>query len=547
MLKLQRYILAVFAILAFSNANAVEVKDYTKTFASNSLGVYSFDLLSVGAAVIYNPQLEESRIDADMKVYCLDSNCDDSARQVSSRTYVANVGEVYVDDTILFFEPYDKDFTGTFTIDYEVLMFQASTGPTAKLTISVGGVNTNTDKTNLKSIVETVVDICADTDKLTSAQVSVCSALASDDTDDVIDALSTISPEEVVAEFTSTVNMTKDQTSNLFNRLSALRGGAKGVSLAGLNYHRDGETLSGRWLHEMVDQVSGNASADENFSPLGFFINGSITSGDKDTTEREQGYDLDADSITMGVDYRFNESLVAGFAYGMSESEIKFAESDNTMDNEIDNYLIYGSWYKDAFYLDSMLGYAKGDIDTRRDFEVGSIEEVITGSTESSQMFFSISGNYDFYQGAWTFGPYANFDYIDGEIDGYEEKGNTGFEVTFEDQDIESQVITLGGRVQYALSQSWGVLVPHARAEWKNELEDDRDVIVGRFALDTSDDAAFAIQADELDDNWFQVGVGLSATFQYGLSAYIDYESVISYDDTDIETWSFGGRWETKF
>lgn len=116
----------------------------------------------------------------------------------------------------------------------------------------------------------------------------------------------------------------------------------------------------------------------------------------------------------------------------------------------------------------------------------------------------------------------------------------------FADQDIKSQVLTFGGRVQYAWSQPWGIVVPHARAEWKTELEKDRDAIIGRFVLDQSA-AEFAIEADDLDSDWLQLAVGISATFQRGLSAYIDYEEAISYDDVSVSTLSFGGRWEAKF
>ena len=442
------------------------------------------------------------------------------------------------------FQPTDPSLATDVSFTYGVFVPESSGTQDASNTFTISVQGASIARANMIRVESVVSSYC---ENPTNERVAAaCTAYDSLSPQEKIDALRTISPEEVVAEFTSTLNMTKDQTGNLSNRLNALRGGATGFSLAGLNYINGDDVFYGQWLHEMADQIGGNAGSEENFSRLGLFINGSITDGEKDTTSLEEGYDLEGDSITLGADYRISDTLVAGVAYGISDTEIEFT-SNNEMTNDIDNLLFYGSWYKDQFYLDGVVGYASGDIETKRRIIVGNVvDEIATGETESSQMFFSITGNFDFVEGAFTYGPYASLDYIDGEIDGYEEVGSSGFEVGFDDQDIKSQVLTFGGRVQYAWSQPWGIVVPHARAEWKTELEDDRDAIVGRFVLDQSANE-FSIEADDLDADWFQLALGVSATFQRGFSAYIDYEQALSYDDTEIETFSFGGRWEAKF
>ncbi|MCG8672691.1 MAG: autotransporter outer membrane beta-barrel domain-containing protein [Pseudomonadales bacterium] len=545
MLTLRQWLTATVVMLScISGAQALVVNDYTATtFTTSSNNIRVLNILEISAAVEYDTSNGESADQAEVYVSCIsaDENCSPGEVDIS----INDVGTVSVDNNQqIVFTPIDPSFEGTFSFRYEVAIPNSEASEIGTLTLVIRGSSIN--GSNIETVENAITDFC-NNNQLSSSVQAACQEFNELTGEERINALSTISPEEVVAEFTTTVNMTKDQTGNLSNRLNALRGGATGVSIAGLNYFQGDQVLYGSWLHEMANQIGGNASADESFSPLGIFINGSITSGDKDNTDLEQGYDLDADSITIGVDYRFNDNLVAGIAYGISSSEIEFSDSDNKMDNEIDNLLFYGSWYKEAFYIDAMIGYASGDIETDRDIVLGSNTYTAEGETESSQLFFSVTGNYDFYKDAWTYGPYASLDYIDGEIEGYEEIGNSGFEVGFNDQDIESQVLTFGGRVQYAWSQPWGIIIPHGRVEWKNELSDDRDAIIGRFVLDTSDDAEFSIEADDLDSSWFQVAVGISATFQRGLSAYIDYESVVSYDDTNIDTFSFGGRWETKF
>ena len=135
---------------------------------------------------------------------------------------------------------------------------------------------------------------------------------------------------------------------------------------------------------------------------------------------------------------------------------------------------------------------------------------------------------------------------MDGVIESYREDGGQGFAAAFNDQKIESKILTLGSRVQYAWNQPWGILIPHGRIEWKNELEKDRDLITGRFIVDPTNNV-FNVEADTLDSSWLEVGLGLSATFQHGLSAFFDYNMLFGYDDLSLSTFSVGGRWEAGF
>ena len=360
-------------------------------------------------------------------------------------------------------------------------------------------------------------------------------------------AIQSLSGDQITAQTSSTVSLSRDQSANLSSRLEQLRGGVRGFSVSGLSLQNNGERLPGDWLHAIYDTMSGGAAGDEtnsNYSPLGLFVNGSISTGDKDETTNERGYDLDSDSYTMGVDYRFSDSLVAGFAYGYGAGEIDFTTVGDDIDNTSHNFTFYGSWFKEQFYLDAALGYATGEIETARRIII--TDTITTGKTDTSQIMLQLAGSYDWTLGALSYGPYVRLDLIDGEIDSYAEQNGGGFELAFDKQDINSQLVTLGGQAQYALSYSWGVLLPSARFELKNEFEDERDPIRGRFQLDP-DNTQFDINADEVDNFWFQTGVGLSALFTNGISAYIDYETAMGLADTSLSTYSFGGRWELAF
>jgi len=362
-------------------------------------------------------------------------------------------------------------------------------------------------------------------------------------------ALDAINPEEVVAEYTITKQLIAAQTNNIHKRIRELRSGDKGASISGLTYVSDGQQLSGEWLHAIADSVGGSAGEGDasSQSRLGLFINGSFTDGNRDGTNLERGYDSDASTITFGLDYRFSRNFIAGVAYGISQSTLEFDDTgtkNDDMDNDMTNVIVYGTWYSNAFNVDFLIGSSRGDIETSR--EIAFVNSTAEGDTESQQTFFSVSSGYEFNQGAFSFGPYVSYDYITGDIDSYQEENGGGFELAFDEQNIESKVITFGGRASYAISTTWGVVVPYVRGEWKKEIDDSRDFITGRFVnISAAND--FSIEAEDFDSSWFHGAVGLTANFRHGLSAYIDYDSVLSYDDTQLNTVSYGGNWETSF
>lgn len=470
----------------------------------------SVSLASDGRSIIYTPN--QGAIGADSFTYAVFAPDDQSAEQPSTATATVSI-------TINL--PSIKEGVSSNVGRLETI-FNILCDPST------------TDQIKNPELRETVIDRCTQYSNLSDA--------------DKLRALNTLTPEQVVAGYSATVTATKDQASNLASRLSEIRAGSKGISIAKFNYYQDERLLSGQWLQELAELVGGGASADTTnpyFARLGAFLNGSITRGDKDATSLERSFDLKANNITFGIDYRFNNDVTAGVGLGFTSNNVSFAGVDD-MENKVTNLLSYGTWYKDNYYIDAVLGLAYGDITTQRAITIGNSTAIAKGETDSAQLFLNLTGNYDYVAGPWTLSPFAAFDLVDGVIESYGETGGQGFAAAFNDQKIESKIVTIGSRVQYAWNQPWGILIPHGRIEWKNELEKDRDLITGRFIVDPTNNQ-FSVEADTLDSSWLEMGVGLSATFQHGLSAFFDYNRLLGYNDLNLSTFSVGGRWEAGF
>ena len=454
----------------------------------------------------------------------------------------------------------NRDFIGTDSFVYAAYLDSSDSGlsseaDSATVTINVRALPEPSDEE--QQLIDALTNFC---DPQNESISSSCSAYNNLSDSDKIAARVTLQGDQITAQNTTTVSMARDQNENIGSRISQLRNNSSGVNIGGLTINTASGKLNGTWLHAIYDSMSndqidqpfqtgGSAGSEPNktsYSPFGYFINGSISIGDKDSSATERGYDLDSDNYTFGLDYRYNDKLVVGAAYGIGSSDIEFNSTGDGMENTVNNLFLYGSWFEDNFYLSTTLGYAFGELDTSRRITVGGFDQIAKGSTDTSQILFQVNGSYDFSYDALSFGPYLQLDIIEGDIDSYTETNGGGFEIAFDKQDISSQLMTVGAQTQYALSYSWGILLPNMRMEIKNEFNDSGEAIRGRFALDPSN-TAFSISANKIDNFWFLFGGGVSAVFQHGLSAYVDFETNEGLGDLNLYTYSFGGRWELAF
>ena len=361
-------------------------------------------------------------------------------------------------------------------------------------------------------------------------------------------------PEELAARQKLAVEgASKNQSSALRGRLSALRAGAKGLSLSGLNLNIDGKTSLAEQLLRSK-QRGGAAGSDGDNGRLGTFINGNYNTGDKQTTDREDGFDFDNLGVTGGVDYRFTDSLVAGLALSYDTAKSAFVNSLGDVKSSNIGLSVYGSYYIQDFYLDGHFSYSRNDYDSTRNIFIpnnnpgnkspppASIRSA-KGSSKANQFALGIGGGYDVHLGRTTITPYGRVDYIDLDLGAFDESGAQGLDLHVDGQKVKSLQSAVGGLVSYAISTGFGVLVPQAGVEWNHEYKNESKSASARFVNDPFN-TTFFIPSDNPDRNYFTVSLGLSALFKNGLSAFANYETVQGLDKIKNQGVTLGLRKE---
>jgi outer membrane autotransporter protein len=369
-------------------------------------------------------------------------------------------------------------------------------------------------------------------------------------------ALGAVTVEQAAVPLSSSRASLSSQRQNLSTRLSALRSGVTGLSVRGLAFEVDGQTVPG--LAGMgVDGVGGAASADENplfagGGRLGAFINGTVSSFDKDATSNEEGFDGDSWSLTGGLDYRFRDNLIGGLAVGYYSSNNDVDNNGGSLDADGYSLSLYGTYYHgDSFYVDGIVTYGSNDYDQRRNirYQIGgvNVSQSATADYNGDQWSAAVNAGYMLSNGAWSYGPALRLEYVSAHVDGYAERisnpnaNGGGWATRLDDLDQESLTSTLGFDVSRAFSASWGVITPQLYLGWTHEYRNSPISVNGSFIQDPTG-SVFGITGDDPDPDYFNGRIGASAQFPGGGTAFLYYNKVFGYRDLDVDTVGAGVR-----
>ncbi|HEX4972553.1 MAG TPA: autotransporter domain-containing protein [Steroidobacteraceae bacterium] len=375
-----------------------------------------------------------------------------------------------------------------------------------------------------------------------------------------IDALDELIPDDFAVARTQTLLFANTQYVSVMDRLIALRGGAKGLSLAGLNVIVDGKSVSLAQIEELAHKIfGGGASADDEPGGLlsdkwGLWARGNFSFGEKDASAASPAFDADQWAFVGGLDYRISNSAVIGGALSYGSSSVDFAGADGSLDTDSFAGSLYGSVYAAKnFYFDGIVNVANSSYDANRNITyvdgTGLITADATGDTDGMTLSGGLSMGYDFLLGGMTISPNVGVFYIDTTIDSFTEEGAGGLNLIYDEQKFKSMTGNAGLRLTYAWNVSWGVLLPHLRADYVREFEDDVDVFGVRFAADpnAASTPPVLVATDNPDQSYWRLAAGFSAQFKLGVSGYIEYQRLESFEFIDFQDVSIGLRFQRSF
>ncbi|MBS0214056.1 MAG: autotransporter domain-containing protein [Proteobacteria bacterium] len=421
--------------------------------------------------------------------------------------------------------------------------------------------------TNDASIVHALNDACASLQAVSNRSpqqqdlLNQCLALAQSSSvsqGSVAGAVHVMAPAVAQTQTQTAVNAANTQFTNLTGRMAALRGGAHGMSFAGLAFGNDTGSLSlgdvGSALLGASDQKKDD---DAGFSRWGFFASGQIQHQSASGFGATPGYGFNSNGVTFGSDYRVNDGLVLGGALGYTRQSTTLDLGQGGMTMHGWSLSGYGTWYnKSDWYIDGSLTWSNNSFDAHRNIVYvlplpgggsSTVNQTAQSSSGGNDFAGSLTFGRDFHQKALAYGFYGKLQYDHASFDGFQETTNagagSGLGLRVDSRSTTSVASVLGAKFDYNASMNWGVMIPHAEIEWQHEFRTDPNAFTAYFINDPTN-TPILIRGDKTDSDFFRLGAGMSFVFTQGRSAFLLYDRTVGRTGISQYNLSFGFRLE---
>ena len=275
------------------------------------------------------------------------------------------------------------------------------------------------------------------------------------------------------------------------------------------------------------------AEATLGFGQWSVFVSGEYENLNRNVTTFADGYDSNIGRLTIGADVRLTEQSVLGAALVGSKQIGGFDGGGNFTVNS-SGVLVFGSFLPTAqTFIQATGGYTRGSNERNRvatfvsdDSPAFERTGVPAADFDADKFSAGILAGYDYVAGNVTLGPRLGLDWINTHFKTYGERGTSGLELTFYDNDETSLQSALGVQGSMAISTRYGVLSPQVNLAWRHEFKNDQRDVQVSFVHDTLA-KRFIFQTDHPDRDFFELNVGAVVALPHGIQAFVNYRTLL--------------------
>jgi uncharacterized protein with beta-barrel porin domain len=359
------------------------------------------------------------------------------------------------------------------------------------------------------------------------------------------EAVNSIAASQINAQNAAAMRVATMSVVAITNRLEQIR------LASGFSVYSAGKALAST---NLLGETGGGASSDVTFGRFGGFLNTQYVDGSEDPTAYQPGYGFHGWNFAGGVDYRITDQLVAGTYLQYWNGNVGFDGNLGKMDSTSWGGAFYGTYFlPNGLYFDGLVSYASNNYDLKRNviYAIGNetANQVASSSPNADLWNFSLGAGYTMYQGGLSFTPLVRLTYLNNSVGSYSEQMSNPFAVggsmaqAIDSQTYESLRSNLGFQIAKAFSTSYGVFSPELTATWVHEYLNSQEQVGTRFVNDIND-TPFYVVTNNPDHNYVDLGVGVSAQFAQGRSAFISYKTLLGYQGVTYNAVNAGIRIE---
>ncbi len=354
------------------------------------------------------------------------------------------------------------------------------------------------------------------------------------------------------------------QVGNIGGRLAAIKPSLRQNSRDVANSDRR-HPNRGLFANSAHRQVGGAAGDTEDLGRWGAFLLGTRGDGDKEASQLSRGFDYQSQSMTFGVDYLWDPTMIVGLAYGYGDTESNFSANSGMMDIRTDTLTAYlAKALKNQWTIDVLFGFGDATTDNLRNMDFTAfgttVEQTARSQIKSDQSIVSMGLSKGLY-GWLDVDLSARVNYVRTDSDRFAEEidgtaPGFGLALELDSNRIESLTSDLSISLSKSFSTSWGVIIPQSRFSWVREFEDGNRFMTGRFLADTSTldftqsgvelgapgSRLFRVPLEQLDQSYGNILLGVNLLFPRQLSVNASLNKTIGITGFDHTYWSLNAR-----
>ena len=290
--------------------------------------------------------------------------------------------------------------------------------------------------------------------------------------------------------------------------------------------------------------------------PFSLLLNARTATTESDRVvdiDAERGYEVDETSAEIGLDYRFNDSLVWGAWLQWGTSDLEFVRenpgnnftplsSAGSIDTDRLGFTTYlSAQLGETGFIDASIGLTGLDADVSRGSVFQESNRVVpqtnsltTATTEGDELMVTLTAGWQANMGNWNITPFAGITRIETEFDDYAEsdQSSAGLALGVSLKDQSMTIGQVGVTLSNAISMDGWVFLPQLRVEYLSELNADRSAADVSF-LNDSGNNVFSLQGDDFDDDRLDVSVGFAGVFPNGWIPFLEYQLTTGADNLD--------------
>ncbi|MBS0431424.1 MAG: autotransporter domain-containing protein [Proteobacteria bacterium] len=260
-----------------------------------------------------------------------------------------------------------------------------------------------------------------------------------------------------------------------------------------------------------------------------------------DATDNTPQATTNFNSLTLGGNLRTSDHLSLGLATTLAHGSdgVYGGGGGFKLDEMLSAAYVMYDWQQGGYL--GAIGSA-GTLrfhDIQRNIVLGPAIRSEGGSTSGSHIGLSLVGGWLFGSDNLRTGPYADLGYQRVRVSGYAETGGDSTAMTFDRQEREAMVATLGWQLIGNWQAGSTMLHPYAQLAWNHDSKaEERDVRAGLVNMP----GTFAMPGFTPDKDWGNVGLGLSADLTPAFSLWASYDGRFSDADQRSNSVNLGGK-----